>query len=184
MRPHPALNTVRILWFALLMAIFLHMGIAYGVLPKKVAVAPDPIMPWALGGVAVLVAVMSFLVPRMTYQQAAKAADVKIAEEVASTAFPNRYREALPKRAVFAEPDAAVAKAYACFQAPFIMSIALSEAVALFGLVLAQLGFDMAVSLPFFLTGAALILNRFPQEPKVLAMFEQARGASFPTRNG
>lgn len=184
MRPHPALNTARILWFALLMATFLYMGIAYGVLPKKVTVAPDPMMPGLFGGIAVVVAVMSFLVPRMTYQQAAKAADVKIEEEVVSNAFPKRYREAMPKRAVFAEPGEAIAKAYACFQAPFILSIALSEAIALFGLVLAQLGFDMAVSLPFFLAGAALIVNRFPQEPKVLAMFEQARGASFPTQNG
>jgi len=184
MRPHPALMTLRILWFALLMSTFLYMGIAYGVLPKKVATPQIPLMPMVLGSLSLVIMGVSFILPRITYQQAAKAADVKIEEEVAPNAFPDRYREAMPKRTVFVEPNAAMGKAFACFQTPFILSLALSEAIALFGLVLAQLGFDMMTSLPFFLVGAVLIAIRFPQQANVIAMFEQARGATFPAQNG
>ncbi len=184
MRPHPALMTMRILWFALLAAAFMYMGIAYGVLPKTITTPPEPMMAPVFAGLSLILAVMSFLLPRNTYKQAARAASVKIEEEVAPSAFPNRYREAMPKRAVFAEPAAAASKAFACFQAPFILSIALSEAIALFGLVLSQVGFDKTVSLPFFLAGAVLVAIRFPQQANVLALFERAHGASFPAQNG
>lgn len=184
MPPHPALKTIRILWFALLLATFLYMGVAYGVLPKNTAAPPQPFMPYVLGGLSLTIAVISFLLPRMTYKQAANNADVKISEEVVSSAFPNRYREATPKRVVFADPKDAAHKAFVCFQAPFILSLALSEAIALFGLVLAQLGFEKMISVPFFLAGAVLIAVRFPQQATVLAMFEQARGATFPPQNG
>jgi len=175
---------MRILWFALLAATFIYMGIAYGGLAKAAVIPQEPMMVAIFGGVSLMMAVMSFLLPRMTYKQAARAASVKIEEEVASSAFPNRYREALPKRTVFSNPDAAMTKAFACFQAPFILSMALSEAIALFGLVVSQLGFPIMMSLPFFLVGAVLVAIRFPQQANVLSMFEQARGASFPAQNG
>lgn len=181
---HPALKTMRILWFALFMAVFLYMGIVYGVLPKKTNVPLQPMMPPMLGVMSLVVAALSFFLPRMTYQQAAKAAQVDTVEEVVASAMPSRYREAMPKRLVFAKPNVAMDKAFVTFQAPFILSIALSEAVALFGFVLAQIGFELMLSLPFFLAGAVLIAIRFPQQEKVLAMFEQARGASFPAQNG
>lgn len=185
MRPHPALMTMRIIWFALLMATFIYMGIAYGVLPKRAAPPPpNPIMPALFGGVSLVVAVLSFLVPRMSYQQTAKSMNAKIAEEAAPSAFSARYREAMPKRAIFADPDSAVRQAFMSFQTPFILSIALSEAIALFGFVLAQLGFEMMMSLPFFVAGAVLIGIRFPQQATILAKFEQVYGASFPAQNG
>lgn len=184
MPSHPALKTIRILWFALLFATFLYMGVAYSVLPKNTAAPQQPFMPFVLAGLSLSIAVISFLLPRMTYKQAAKNADVKISEEIVSSAFPNRYREAMPKRMVFADPNDAAHKAFVCFQAPFILSLALSEAIALFGLVLAQLGFEKMLSLPFFLAGAVLIAIRFPQQVTVLTMFEQAHGAKFPTQNG
>ena len=184
MRPHPALMTMRILWFALFAATFLYMGVAYGVLPKPAFAPLQPMMAPVFAGISLVMAVMSFLLPRTTYKQAARAAKVKIEEEIASSAFPTRYREAMPKRAVFSNPEAAMTKAFACFQAPFILSLALSEAIALFGLVLSQLGFDKLISLPFFLAGAVLVAIRFPQQANVLRAFEQARGASFPAPNG
>ncbi len=184
MPQHPALKTMRILWFALLAAALMYMGIGYGLLPKLTTVPQNPEMLPVFAGVSLVLAVMSFLMPRMTYKQAVQAANVKIEEEIASSAFPNRYREAMPKRAVFAEPKAAAGLAFALFQAPFILSLALSEAIGLFGLVLSQLGFGITMSLPFFLVGAVLVAIRFPQQSTVLSMFEQARGASFPVENG
>lgn len=182
MRSHPSLFTLRILWFALLVAAFLYMGIAYGVLAKNGMVPQNPIMPPVLGGLSCVIAVISFLLPRITYQQAAKSLKVDVTEEVAPSAFPDGYRDAMPKRQVFADPEAATKTAFACFMSPFILSIALSESIALFGLVLAQLGFETVISLPFFLAGAVLIAVRFPRQATVLGMFERAKGASFPAR--
>jgi hypothetical protein len=184
MRQHPALKTTRILWFALFASTFIYMGVAYGVLPKNARAPETPSMPFVFGGISLVLGVMSFLLPRMTYQQAAKTMNAKIEDEVVPNAFPDRYRQAMPKRAVFAEPNAAVGQAYACFNTPFILSLALSEAIALFGFVLSQMGFDKMISLPFFLAGAVLVAIRFPTQANVQRMFEQACGATFPAQNG
>ncbi|HRI62858.1 MAG TPA: hypothetical protein PK156_01435 [Polyangium sp.] len=184
MKSHPALMTLRILWFALLMSTFLYMGIAYGVLAGKATVPQIPIMPPVLAALSLVLAATSFLLPRFIYPQAAKTAAVKIEEEVASnSAFPDRYREASPKQRVFADPSEAMSKAFACFMTPFILSLALSEAIALFGLVLAQLGFETILSVPFFVAGAVLIAIRFPQQATVVTMFEKVHGAVFPQQN-
>jgi hypothetical protein len=184
MRPHPAMATLRILWFALLASVFLYLGIAIVVL-SKVAVKPQiPFMPFVLSGLSLVVAVVSFVLPPITYAQAAKTVEIDVQDEVAPSAFPSRYREAMPKRQVFSDPQAATSKAFALFMTPFILSLALSEAIALFGLVLVQMGFGVLTGLPFFFAGAVLIAVRFPTESKVLDMFEKARGASFPASNG
>jgi hypothetical protein len=180
MHPHPSLMTLRIIWFALLTATFLYLGVAVGVLAKVAQVPQIPIMPFVLSGMSLVLAVMSFVLPSMIYGQAAKTGDVQIKDELVPNAYPDRYRQAMPKRQIFADPPAAMRMAFASFMTPFILSLALSEAIALFGLVLVQLGFGTTMGLPFFLAGALLIAVRFPSQSKVLRMFEQARGAVFP----
>lgn len=184
MRPHPAMLTLRILWFALLASVFLYLGIAIAVL-SKVAMKPQiPFMPFVLGGLSLVIAVLSFVLPPVIYAQVAKAVEIDVKDEVVPSAFPSRYREALPKRQIFSDPQAATNKAFALFMTPFILSLALSEAIALFGLILVQMGFGVLTGLPFFFVGAVLIALRFPTEAKVRDMFEKARGAAFPTSNG
>lgn len=184
MRPHPTMNTLRILWFALLASVFMHLGIAVAVLSKNAIKPQIPFMPFMLGGLSLAIAVVSFVLPPVTYRQAAKAVQVEIKDEVVPSAFPSRYREAMPKRQIFSDPQAATNSAYALFMAPFILSLALSEAIAIFGLVLVQMGFGVVTGLPFFFAGAVLIALRFPTESKVRDMFEEARGAFFPTSQG
>ena len=184
MRSHPALMTVRILWFALLVSVFIYMGIAYGVFAGKAVVPQEPLMPPVFAALSLVIAVMSFVMPKFIYRQAAASVNVKIEDEVVASAFPKRYRESMPKQHVFADPRDAMSKAFACYMSPFIISVALSEAIALFGLVLAQLGFDMKTSLPFFIVGAALVAVRFPQQETVVTMFENVKGAAFPPQNG
>lgn len=182
MRPHPALFTQRIIWFALLASIFMHAGIAYTILNKQKFRPEQASMPAFLAGLALIIVVVSFILPKTIYRQAAKATNVKIAEQAAPNAFPGRYREAMPKQAVFDDPNAR-SYAFASHTTPFIISLALSEAVGLFGLVLTQLGFDMPTTLPFFIAGAVLITIRFPREAKILEMYEEAHGATFPAEN-
>jgi len=183
MRPHPALNTLRIVWFALLASTFMYLGLAVGILAKT---APKPqvnAMLFALPVVALMITIMSFVLPPFLYQQAAKAGDLDVIDEVVPNAYPSRYREAMPKRQIFGDPQAAMNKAYASFMTPFILSLALSEAVAIFGLVVVMLGFGVSMGVPYFLLGAGLIAVRFPSQPKVLAKFEEVRGAAFPAAN-
>ncbi len=184
MRPNPLLLTQRIIWFALLSASILYMVIAF-VLVKRPPLLepPNPIMPLVFGIVAISVTAASFFVPRIVYAQTVQKMNVETKEEAAPNAFPEGYRDALPKRIVFADPQAAIGTALICWQTPLIISLALSEAVALFGFVLAQLGFAPMYTLPFFLAGAVLIAIRFPRLPQIRAMFEKARGASFPVSN-
>jgi hypothetical protein len=184
MRPHPALLTLRIVWFALLAATFMYLGLAVGVLAKNATKPELEIMPLALGVVALIISITSFVFPQFLYNQIAKGGELEIKDEVVPNAYSDRYREAVPKRQIFADPGAAMSKAYASFMSPFIISLALSEAVALFGLVLVMLGFGVAMSMPYFLVGATLIAVRFPSQPKVLAMLEKVRGAAFPAANG
>lgn len=184
MRPSPALRTLRIIWLALLMSAFLYIGIVYAVLPKPTRPARDAVMLVGLCVMAAVVTVLSFFMPRVIYRNAVKTMETQTTEEIAPNAFPARYREVMPKRVVFADPEAAQKQAYLCFQTPFIMSVAMSEAIALFGLVLAQLGFDALHTLPFFIVGILLIAIRFPRHEQVTKAFEQAREAAFPAQNG
>jgi hypothetical protein len=183
MRQQPALMTLRIIWFALLASCFVYMAIAYVVLAdvkKAGSGLLNPMTPTIFAVVSVALAVASFLVPRIVYQQTTRVMNSKTEEEVASSAFPDRYREAMPKRVVFAEPETAAKTAFLCFHTPFILALAFSEAVALLGFLAAQMGYPLPSSLPFFVAGALLIAIRFPRQSTVLGMFERARGASFP----
>jgi hypothetical protein len=184
MRQHPALYTLRIVWFALLASTFMYLGLAVAVLAKTAQKPQVDVMLFALPVVALLVTIMSFVLPPFLYRQAANAGDLEIKGEVVPNAYPDRYREAVPKRQVFADPEAAMSKAYASFMTPFILSLALSEAVAIFGLVIVMMGFGVSMGVPYFLFGATLIAVRFPSHSKVLAMFEKVRGAFFPTSQG
>lgn len=182
MRSQSQILVLRILWFALLLAAFLYVGIGYGVLAKNPHPPQVPIMPMALGGLSVIVAIMSLVMPIFIYRQTVKRMDVKTTQEVAPNVFPDRYREAMPKQTVFADPEAAMKQAYASFMTPFILSLALSEAIATFGLVLVQLGFETVQSAPFFVTGILLIVLRFPRHAQVQGVFERACGAVFPAQ--
>ena len=184
MRPSPALMTLRIIWFALLMSAFLYIGLVFFVLPKPTRPARDAFMLVGICAMSAVVAVMSFIMPRILYRNAVKRVDTQTTEQIAPNAFPGRYREVTPKRIVFADPVAAQKQAYLCFQTPFIMSLALSEAIAICGLVLAQLGYEALYPLPFFIVGILLIAIRFPRHEQVIKAFEQAREAVFPAQNG
>lgn len=182
-RSIPTLAVMRIIWAALLMTCFIHAGIAFsGIFPAQHELSM-PILPYLFGGLAVVLSVMSFVMPRAMYVGAARAATLSIREEAAPEAFAGRYRDAMEKRRVFADLASARDYAFGVFMTRLILSCALSEAIALFGLVLAMQGFGPLVSAPFFVGGAALIAARFPREEQILDAFERAQGAAFPVRS-
>ena len=79
----------------------------------------------------------------------------------------------------FANPVEAARRAMALGQTTFILSMALSEAVSLVGLMLHMLGAPIMVSIPFFVVGTTLAAIRFPTVGRLVGDFERTHGASF-----
>src|SRR5512141_3440963 len=100
----------------------------------------QPLLPPLFGVVSLVIAVVSFMLPAQGYKQIVQRQKPEIAEEAdqqGSDIIP--YRDA-PKRRVFASPTDARRMARIAFQTPFILGMALSEAIALFGFALGFLG--------------------------------------------
>src|SRR5204863_309405 len=84
-------------------------------------------------------------------------------QEVTDEQTPAHLRFAAPSRRVFADPVAALAAGVRAQQSPMILGLALSEAVAVCGLVYRLMGGELRVSAVFFAVGAALIAARVPR---------------------
>jgi hypothetical protein len=172
------LATLRIIWGSLLAAIGLYVLVLVSGIAATPAAPQGMSLVLPLAAVALTCAGASVLVPRIVYRQAVSKIQLKIVEEPAPDAFATQYRQAAPTRKVFADPDAARRTAMICFQQPFILSIALSESVALFGLTLGILGYGMNTAAPFFAAGFCLVAARFPTEERVFGPFEASLGAT------
>lgn len=165
------LRTTRVLYGALVTTTVLLAVVSFVVQPN----APQPIQPFMeiyIAVAAVAVAVTSFILPAKTLATAATRTRMEIVPSGVSM-------EGLPLPPRFADPAGAARRAMAAAQTSFILSLALSEAVSLFGLVLHMLGAPRFVSLPFFVAGTVLAALRFPTVSRFVAPFERAHGASF-----
>lgn len=174
----PELRTPRILWGALLFSTVLYLVVLFMVHPPHQEL--QPLYPPLFGLLSLGIAVVSFVLPAQGYKQTVLRQKPEIAEEAdqqGSDIIP--YRDA-PKRRVFASPTDARRMARIAYQTPFILGMALSEAIALFGFVLGFLGHPLPYFIPFFVFAWVLMLVRFPTEKAVYGRYEQAMGASFP----
>lgn len=164
----------RILWAALLFSHAVYAAIL--LVPGLADVAPAPgeaTMVLALGGAAVAVAVASFLVPRIVSASAYARAQAELSTDRGPSALDRQNLDRL-----FADPEAARREAYQLGFTPFILALALSEAVSQFGLVLGFLGHPMHVYLPLIVLGAVLTAVRFPTDAGFLLPLARARGAN------
>lgn len=167
----PMMRTARVLYAALVTATLLLAGLSLVVQPT----APQPItlaIHLYMAIVAVLVAVVSFVVPAKTMATAS----ARVRVEVLPSA-PGPDGSPLPAR--FADPTGAARRAMAIAQQGFILSLALSEAISLLGFALHMLGAPLRASLPFFVTGTVLAALRFPTLARFVAPFERAHRATF-----
>ncbi len=174
------MRTFRILWGALFASTVIFFVIMLVVHPENQG-PPQSIMAPAFAFVALTTAVMSFIMPRMNYRQAIANVKLETVEQSVDTGSDVLPYRSGAKRRVFAKPDQARRKALVIFQTPFILSLALSESIALYGFILGFLGFHFLIALPFFLVSWVLIALRFPTEQKVFGPFEAGTGAHFPT---
>jgi hypothetical protein len=167
-----ALMTARILWGALLMSVGLYL-----VVLQVVSLPPaptDPALAAAFAVIAVTLAVTSVLLPRVVHRNLLKQVQLEVSEELDAGAFAGFYREATARQRVITDREAAHRAAWASFLAPHILRLALSEAVALLGFVLAFLGFQPLVWASFFAAGTVLLAIRFPTERSIVAPLEEA----------
>ncbi len=176
------LLTTRILWASLLASNFLYLGaLAYVRANRTPPPPPVSALVVALALAGITNAVMSFVVPRLVYQRAALATRVDIREGLTGDPMgaTQGFRTAAASGRVFSDGGAARRVAFQAFQAPFIVGMAMAEAVSLFGFVLGFLGAEWAQVLPFFAVGIAAQAVRFPTARRVEGMFEAVHGARF-----
>jgi hypothetical protein len=167
-----ALQTMRILWVGLTASTVLLVVVAFKV-QHEVQEPLPPLVQAVLVGAAVVVAVTSFVLPARFYGNLPS----HVRSEVAET---GRMGGFVSQGARFADPDRAAGKAIAVAQTPFILSMALSEAVSLLGFVVAFHGGPITVAGPLFAAGTLLAAIRFPTLARIVGPYERAHGATFP----
>jgi F0F1-type ATP synthase membrane subunit c/vacuolar-type H+-ATPase subunit K len=181
----PQLQTVRILWFAIMASTAMFLGVLVKIKPVPLE-PPGPQLLAVLAFAALATAVMSRVVPSIAARNMAR--QLSVPSKTETIADPSRpVSEILPAgaaptqtRLVPVDPALARQRAFMAFMTPFILSLALSEAVALFGFVVGFLGFGLALALPFFVLSWILIGLRFPTLERVIAPFERAKGLHIP----
>lgn len=131
-----ALLTQRIVWGALMASVVIYGVVAYVLSTTNEPQPIDPTLRWALAAAAVFTAMASITLRRIKLPA--------LAEE------PSPYHRAAPVEAAPPEVLGELMTAY-------ILTWALSEAVAVFGLVLAIISYTYEAYLPYAL--AALILQ-------------------------
>lgn len=170
------LRTIRVLWFPLFSSNFVFLAlIAFG--PH--AQHPDPavrLYPPIFGALAAGIALLAVALPARAFAGSLRAMKVRV-EEDAGEALGGFRQAALVRRRI-ADPDQTLLDALMRFQSAFLVGMALSEGVSLFGLVLAFVGLPAADWAGFFVVGVGLMLSKFPRLATVVRALERTSGAS------
>jgi hypothetical protein len=153
------LMTMRILWAALLTGTVMFLVVGYIVTSQRSPVPqPEPSLLAVLGVTAIGLAVGSVTLPPFLLRQALRSLDLTISD--APSPGPSNTRRRARR---FLDPAAARLALISRAQAPFIVGMALAEAVALHGFVLWFLEFELTLVLPFFVACWGLMLSKFPR---------------------
>ncbi len=180
----PSLFTMQVLWGALIVTPGLYTLILV-VTQKAEAAAqgPDAVLVAGISACALFVAALSVALPRvMARRRAERSEPATRDDQTYADQGDHGFREAATATTtrVLADPAAAEAAAFRTGYAPFIVGMALAEAVANFGFTLGFLGGGLRLAGPFFAVCVALQAVRFPTRAGVLARYEEAVGARFP----
>ena len=170
------LQTVRILWTGLVVSclIFLMMVTSHIVHEEEGHGVP-PHLPELLGALAVGIAIVSIVLPAKGFDAALRAMDVQLENEVGEPV--GSFRESAPTKRLIAEPHKTVLAAFARYQTPFIIGMALAESICLFGFMLGFLGAPPYAYAPFFALGLGLMAWRFPRLVTITSALERVKQA-------
>ena len=153
----PQLFNARILWLGLLASQGLYAALLLGGVLHTPGELANPILLPALGVVAVAVAVVSFVLPAIMHRRAAVALAATLGEHGGDNQVLQR-------------------RAFEIGFAPLILSLALSESIAIDGLMLGAMGNPFLWCGPFFIGSVALTVARFPTQVMFIGPVEQALG--------
>ena len=172
--PPARMMVPRILWGALFVTTVIYLGVLqfmarFGEIP---AAPVEPLMPLAFGVVGLVVAAVSVLLPRHMYRQALQELQLEVVTQVDERGGAVLFRDAAPTIRVFKDPAAVVRSVMPRFFTPFILGMALAEAVALFGFTLAMMGLPLLHALPFWAVAWALMIVHFPAVRRILGPLE------------
>jgi len=184
----PQVRTMQILWAALFGTPFMYVLV---VISTGHAAATEPGPPTLYYGLFALLSLSlsatSLVLPGVLQGRAARGAALLSGLEVDEgqryePEHEQGFREAAAAEVErrFRDPRRAAQTAARVYMTPFILGMALAEAVANLGLVLAFLGAGIRAALPFFAATLALQAMRFPSRARVLAAFEERTGVRFP----
>ena len=154
-----ALATMKTIWAALSFStlLFLVVGLKAAAVPDE---PPPVIMLAAMAFASLGVVVVSQVLPKQTLVAALKAQKFQVVETPAA----ERMFNDSPERARrFAAPAEVRQRLIMCAQTPFILGLALSESIAIMGLMLLMLGFELQHAGGFFAVSWALLFSRFPK---------------------
>jgi hypothetical protein len=174
------MQVLKILWGALTISIGMFGVVLFVVRQNQAAQGVDNAMLAGLGVAAVVEAVLSLTMPASMYRQALKNKTFDLKEEAFGDAAAGQNRDAVETHRVFAKPEKALALGILMYQTPFILGMALGEAVAINGLVLGFLGQPITVVVPFFVVSLGLALSRFPSTGGIIKQMQLAVGARMP----
>lgn len=174
----PQLLVLRLLWTALTVSIAIYVAVAWLVVAEgPLAGEAPPAVALVLGAVALTTVVLSFLVPRLLLSdERLRALVADASPDVERLAVDPRTQQVDPERqrrlAQLSPGERRLLPVAAAAQAPLVVRLALNEAVAIFGFVLALLTGDVAALLPF--AAVALVLNVLAW-PRLDPLLERAR---------
>ncbi|HEU5076542.1 MAG TPA: hypothetical protein VFU02_20265 [Polyangiaceae bacterium] len=167
---------MRIIWASISFStvVCLMVGIQAARAPEE---PPEMVMLFALAAVSLGLVGASQVVPKQLLLAALKARKFQVVEPPPE----QRMFDDSPRRGRrFAAPDQVRLALIQCAQSPFILGLALSEAIAIMGLVLMLLGFELQHALGFFAVSWVLLLSKFPR----LESFERLLEASYDAELG
>ncbi len=177
--------TMRIVWGAMCVSILVIAATLVFVRYSNRPLPDEPVSPLPLifGAIALLVLVLSVIIPRQVVRRTLLQHTPKLTEELAPDAV-GMYREVAARRKVFAKPERVRERTAPIYYKALILALALGEAVTLFGFVLGFQGFGPVTVAPFFVVGFIANLLRFPRLSTIEQVAEKAYQASFPQRSG
>ncbi|CAN5287072.1 hypothetical protein BH09MYX1_BH09MYX1_56350 [soil metagenome] len=137
---------------------------------------------FGLVGAVVVLTVASFVLPRRLYREALARLALSVTEvPVQEGASIRDYRSPAGSERVFRDPPTARDAALRAFQAPFIVGIALADATAIIGFMIAiERVAPSFYALPFFALAWLLLGLRYPRIDRVIGPAERAYSAKLP----
>lgn len=168
------IRTFQILWFAIIASTLMVFAMLLAVRqPRELELQIAPFI-----ALAVTVAVLSVVLPRTLFATALRGVVFETREEPVTT-LTESYRQGVLMRRLFNKPDEAFALALAKYSTPFVLGMALSESVAMFGFVLGFLGARIEIAGALFGASLLLQLYRFPSPQALRRTVERAANAEF-----